>query len=104
MDTVEDGREIGSGAATGIKNADGRAGEAEGLIKLGTKKMIDALDHVSDDFFGGVPDAKILAQFGIEGFEEGLVEICDRFFFAEDFKERGLNAVEGFSGEVEDFL
>src|SRR5450631_3505354 len=104
MDAMQDGGEIGSRAATGIENADGGAGEAEGLIEFGAKKMIDALDHVTDDFFGGVPDAEILAKLGVESFEERLVKVGDGFFFAEDFEEGGLNAVEGFAGEVENFL
>src|SRR5450755_4889110 len=66
--------------------------------------MIDALDHVAHDFFRGVPDAEVLAQLGIEGFEEGLVKVGDGFFFAKDFEEGGLQAVEGFSGEIENFL
>ena len=104
MNAIENGGEIGSGAATGIEDADGGTGEAERLVEFGAEKMIDALDHVADDFFWGVPDAELLAQFGVEGFEEGLVEVGDGFFFTEDFEESGLNAVEGFSGEVENFL
>ena len=104
MDAMQNGGEIGSGAATGVENADGGTGEAEGLIELGAEKMIDALDHVADDFFGGVPDAKFLAQLGVEGFKEGLVEVGNRFVFAEGFEEGRLNAVEGFSGEVENLL
>ena len=74
------------------------------MVELGAKKMVDAFDHVVDDFFGGVPDAEFLAQVGVEGFEEGLVEVGDRFFFAEDFEECGLHAVESFSGEIENLL
>src|SRR5450631_2667448 len=104
MDAMQDGGEIGSRAATGIENADGGTGEAEGLIEFGAEKMIDALDHVADDFFRRVPDAEILAQFWVESFEKRLVKIGDCFLFTEGFEESGLNAVEGFSGEVEDFL
>ena len=39
----------------------------------------------------------------VEGFEEGLVEVGDGFFALEDVKETGLDAVEGFAGELEDF-
>jgi len=52
----------------------------------------------------GYPDAEVLAKLGVESFEEGLVEVGDRFFFAESIEEGGLDAVKGFSGKVEDFL
>ncbi len=65
--------------------------------------MVDALDHVANDFAWGVPDAELLAEFRIEGFEEGLVEILDGIYFAEGGEEAGLDAVERVSGVVEDF-
>ena len=74
------------------------------MIEFGAEQMVNALDHVADDLFGGVPDAEVFAEFGVEGFKEWLVEVRDRFFFAEDFEEGGLHAVEGFSGEVENLL
>jgi hypothetical protein len=49
--------------------------------------MVDALDHVADDFFRGIPDAEVLAEFGVEGFEEGLVKVGDGFFFTEEFRD-----------------
>ena len=66
--------------------------------------MIDAFDHVFDDWLGRVPDAKIFAKLGIEGFKKGLVEIGDGLVFAEGIKECRLDAVESFSGEVEHLL
>ena len=101
---MEDGGEIGSGAAAGVEDADGGAGKAEGLIELGAEEMIDALDHVLDDFFGRVPDAEVFAELGIEGFKKRLVEVGDGLVFAEGIEECGLDAVEGFSGEIEHFL
>ncbi len=62
--------------------------------------MIDALDHVADDFARGVPNAKLLAEFGVEGLEERLVEILHRLFFTEGGEEVGLDAVEGFVSVV----
>ena len=43
-----------------------------------------------------------LRSCGVEGFEERLVEVGDGVFFAEGIEEGGLDAVEGFAGEVED--
>jgi hypothetical protein len=51
---MEDGGEVGSGTAAGVEDADGGAGQAEGLVELGAQKMVNALDHVLDDLFGGV--------------------------------------------------
>ena len=68
------------------------------------KKLVNALDHIFDDFFGGVPDTEVFAELGIECFEKRLVEIGDGFVFAEGVEECGLNAVEGFPCEREDLL
>jgi hypothetical protein len=104
MDAMEDGGEIGSGATAGVEYADGGTGEAEGLIELGAEEMIDALDHVFDDWLGRVPDAEVLAELGIEGFKKGLVEVGNGLVFAEGIEEGWLDAVEGFSGEVKYLL
>ena len=52
VDAMQDVDEIGSGAAAGVEHANGGAGEAEGSIELGAEQVIDALDHVADDFSG----------------------------------------------------
>ena len=54
--------------------------------------------------FGRVPDAKVLAKSGIEGFKEGLVEVGNGFIFTEGIEEGGLDAVERFASEVEYLL
>src|SRR5216684_4283702 len=101
---MQDGGEIRSSAAAGIKDADGGAGEAEGLIEFGAKKPIDAFDHVANDFFWGIPDSKLLAQRRVERFKKGLIEVGDGFVFTEDLKEGGLDTVECLAGEVENLL
>jgi hypothetical protein len=63
--------------------------------------VVDALDHVADDFAGSVPDAKLLAELGVEGFEERLVEVVDGIFLVEGSEEARLHAVEGVGGVVE---
>jgi len=104
VDAVEDGGEIGSGAAAGIEDADGGASETEGLVEVGAQKLVNALDHVFDDLPGGVPDTEVFAELGIECFEKRLVEVGNCFVFAEGVEECGLDAVERFSGEVENLL
>src|ERR1019366_6230242 len=66
--------------------------------------MIDALDHVFDDLFWCVPDAEVPAKLGIERFKERFVEVGNGLIFAEGIEEGGLDAVEGFSSKIEDFL
>jgi hypothetical protein len=101
---MQNGCEIGASTTAGIEDTDGGAGEAEWLIEFGAKKMVYAFDHVSDDFFWGVPDSEFLAKIGVEGLQEGLVKVGDRFIFAKVFKERRLNPVEGITGKVENLL
>ena len=64
----------------------------------------DALDHVADDLAGGVPDAEVLAELGVESFEEGLVEVLDCIGLRK-LREKGgaVAAGEGVAGEVEHF-
>ncbi len=104
MNAMQNGGEIGSSAATGVENADGGACEAKWLIEVNTEKMVNALDHVPNDFFWGIPDAKFLAKVRVESFKERLVEVGNRFVFTEGFKKGRLNAVEGLAGEVENLL
>ncbi len=72
-------------------------------MEFGAEKMVDALDHVADDFPRGVPDAEFLAQLGIEGFEEGLIKVLDGVFLTEGCEEVRLNPVEGVGAVIEDF-
>ena len=90
----------GDDALTIGVGGDAAFGDAVGLVELGAEQVVDALDHILDDFARGVPDAELLAELGVEGFEEGLVEVGDGFFALEDVKEVGLDAVEGFAGEL----
>ena len=103
LDAVEDFDEVGSGAAARVEHLHVGAGETEGFVKFGAQEMVDALDHVADDFARGVPDAEFLAQLGIEGFKEGLVEVLDGVFLTEGCEEVPLHTVEGVGGVVEDF-
>jgi hypothetical protein len=60
--------------------------------------------HILNNFGRGVPDAELLAEFGVEGFEERLVEVLDGLGFDEAGEEFGaLDAVEGGRGPIENF-
>ena len=66
------------------------------------KGPVHAGDHVADDFGGGVPDAKLLAQGGIEGLKEGLVEVGHGLALVEPGEEGGpVHTVEGRGGPVQ---
>ena len=71
---------------------------------MSAEEMVDALDHIIDNFLGRVPDAKIFAKLGIEGFEKGLVEVGNGLVFAECVEEGWLDAIERFSSEIENLL
>lgn len=44
VDALEDGGEVGSGAAAGVEDADVRGGEAERLVELSAEELVDTLD------------------------------------------------------------
>ena len=48
---------------------------------------VHALDLVPDDLLGGVPDAELLAQLGIEGLQERLVEVLHGVPLVEGLEE-----------------
>lgn len=62
-----------------------------GNAQLSAQRMIDARHLVLHDLARRVPDAKLLAQFGVEGFEEGFVEILDRVPRLELLEEASLS-------------
>ena len=104
VDAAEDGAEVGAGAAAGVEDDDVGICEAVGDAEFGAEDGIDAFDLVVDDFGGGVPDAKFLAEVGVEFGEEGFVEVLDGVGFLEAVEEKaGIDAVEGGAGPVEDF-
>ena len=68
------------------------------------ERLVDPGDHVADDFRRRVPDAELLAQRQIEGFQERLVEIGHRLAFVEaGEKGRPVHPVERGGGPVEHF-
>ncbi len=80
--------EVGAGAAAGIEDDDARVGEAVGDVQFLAQHRVDAGDHVVDDLRRRVPDAEFLAQLGVEGLEERLVEILDGVGLLEAGEER----------------
>ena len=94
--------EVGARAAAGIEDVDVVRREPVGDAEVVLQGAVDAGDHVADHLGGGVPDAKLLAEIGVEGFEEGLVEVGHRLALVEAFEE-GLTvyAVKGRRGPVQ---
>ena len=93
----------GAGTAAGVEHVDALVGESFGDVEAVAEGLVDAGDHVADDFAWGVPDAELFAEVRVEGFEEGFVEVLDGFAFAEAFEELiAVDAVEGGFGPVED--
>ena len=103
-DAAENGPQVGAGAATGIEDDHVRVRESVGETEFGAQDGVHAFDLVADDLLGGVPDAEFLAQFGIEGVQEGFVEVLDGVPLVEGPEELGaVHAIQGGGGPVEDF-
>ncbi len=72
------------------------------MSKLLAQHPIDARDHVAHDLARRVPDAKLLAEIRVEGFEERFVEILDGVMVLERGEECGaVHPIENCSGPVE---
>ena len=94
--------EVRAGAAAWIEYGDVIGGQAFGDSEVVLQRPVDAGDHVSDDLGGGVPDAELLAEGGVEGLQEGLVEVWDGLALAEPVEEGdAVDAVEGGCGPVQ---
>ena len=93
---------VGARAAAGIEDVDVVRREPVGDAEIVLEGSVDAGDHVAHHLGGGVPDAKLLAEIGVEGFEEGLVEVGHRLALVEPREEGGpVHAVEGRRGPVQ---
>ena len=87
--------EVCAGAAAGIEHVDVLGGETVGDVEVVLEGAVDAGDHVAHHFGGCVPDAKLLAEVGVEGLQERLVEVWDGRSLAETVEEGGaVHAVE----------
>ena len=94
--------EIGPGAAAGVEHIDVFRRQPLGDIQVVLQRPVDPRDHVADHFRRRVPDPELLAQLGIEGFEERLVEIGHRLAFVEAREERfPVNPAERGGGPVQ---
>ena len=95
--------QIGPGAAAGIEDIDVLRCQPLGDVEIVPKRLVHAGDHVADNFRRRVPDTELLAQFGIKGFQERLVEIRDRLAFVETREKRlSFDAVKRGGRPVED--
>ena len=94
--------EVCAGAAAGVEHVDVIGGQAFGDSEVVLQRTVDAGDHVSDDLGGGVPDAELLAEDGVEGLQEGLVEVGDGRALAEPVEEgAAVDAVKGCGGPIQ---
>ena len=94
--------EVRAGAAAGIEDVDVIGGQAVGDAEVVLQGAVDAGDHVPHHLGGGVPDAELLAEVGVEGLQEGLVEVGDGLSLAEAVEEGdAVDAVECGGGPVE---
>src|ERR1700687_4511438 len=103
MNPVENRSQISSRAAAGIKYANIRRGEPQGLTEFRAKEMVDTFDHVVDDLLRGVPDAKGLSELGIERLQKRLVEVGDGLLLREDAEKCcTVDAVQRLSCQIQD--
>ena len=95
--------EVRAGAAAGVEDVDVVGGQAVGDAEVVLQGAVDAGDHVPHDLGWRVPDAELLAEVGVEGLQEGLVEVGDGLSLAEAVEEGdAVDAVECGGGPVED--
>ena len=80
--------QIGPGAAARVEHVDILRRESVRDVEVVLQRPVHAGDHVADHFRRRVPDPELLAQFRVEGFEEGFVEVRHRLTFVEAGEER----------------
>ena len=103
-DAAQHFRQIRAGAAARIEHVDVLRGETVRDAKIVLQRLVHAGDHVADHFRRRVPDTELLAQVGVEGFEEGFVEVGHRLAFLETGEEGGpVHPVERRRGPVQHF-
>ncbi len=73
----KDLHQVGPGAAAGVQHIDPGVGQAVGDAQFLPQDGVHPGHHVLHDLRRGVPDAQVLAEFGVVGFQEGLIEILD---------------------------
>ena len=76
-DAAQDFRQIGPGAAARVEDVDVLRCESICDAEVVLQCLVHPRDHVANDLARCVPDAKLLAQIGIERFQKWLVEIGD---------------------------
>ena len=59
------------------------------MFEIVFERLVHAGDHVADHLRRRVPDAQLFAQFGIEGFQERLVEVRHRLALVKSGEEGG---------------
>ena len=86
---------IRAGAAGKIEHEHARVGEAVGNVQFLAQRGVHAGDLILHNLRRRIPHAQLLAEFGVEGFEERFVEILDGVRVLKFLKEHGaFHAVE----------
>ena len=103
-DTAQDFREIGPGAAARIEHIDVLCCESIGDTEVVPHRPVHASDHVADHLRRRVPDAQLLTQLGVEGFQKRLIEVGHGLAFGEAGEKHGpVNPIEGGGRPVQHF-
>ena len=87
LDALEHRDDVRPRAGAGVEHVDVVAGQPVGQPELGAQHGVHPLDHVVHHLRRRVPDAQLLAEIGIEGLKERLVEVLNRVLFAEHLEE-----------------
>ena len=69
-DAAQHFRQVGPGAATRIEHVDVLGGETLRDVEIVLERLVHPCHHVADHLRRCVPDAELLAERGVEGFEE----------------------------------
>ena len=95
-DAAQHCRQIGAGAAAGVQHHHVLRGQAVPDVQVLFEGVVHPRHHGLHHLRGCVPDAQLLAQGGIKGFQEGFIEVGHRLASGETREEGG--AVHPFQG------
>src|SRR5690348_1083361 len=80
---------VRASSAAGVKHIYLWVGETVRDAKFRYKHLIDPAHHIAHDFFRRVPNAKLLPQLWVKGFEERFVEVLHCVTVVEALDELG---------------
>ncbi len=102
VDAAQHLHQIGPRAATRVEHDHPLVGQPVGQPQLLAQHAVDALHLIAHDLRRRIPDAQLLAQFGVIGAQERLIEVLHSVVFLETAEKcRPVDAVEHRPGPVE---